>query len=298
PPRGRPPPQPRPPRSHPELRHRQGNAAALHRPPRSEADDQDQSDRRPPARAGRCAADRRSAPRSGSREPASLGDAEVPRDGLSRVRRQRRLRPPPVRRTRAADSGTQAAEPDGSPERRHASERRPELQRPDHLGRRASPPPSVAGLPDRAPERLGAALEPVVHPRRRKLTSPPAKNAPARERKLSGRFFWCEAMPDHDSSYPHHSRWLHPLATVEGWLALILAVGCWGYLLFVPVRPMVGMPVESFLRDIRALLPAPVLFAFALAGIRLGTPTAKSAAWLALALFLPLILVTIAIAYR
>lgn len=81
---------------------------------------------------------------------------------------------------------------------------------------------------------------------------------------------------------------LNRVATFEGWAALFLAIAGWLYA-NLPVGPMVGMPVEQFIRDISPLFLAVPGIGFGLAGIRLGNPPARGAGALALALLLLLV---------
>ena len=81
--------------------------------------------------------------------------------------------------------------------------------------------------------------------------------------------------------------WLHRIATVEGWLALVIALASWVFALR-PVGPMVGMPVEAFLRDIILLFPAVIGFGLGISGIRHGNNGARTAGWCAIVLLLAL----------
>src|SRR5262245_53630043 len=91
-----------------------------------------------------------------------------------------------------------------------------------------------------------------------------------------------------NQNMPERPPWLRLMGTVEGWLALVIAIASWVYAMR-PVGPMAGRPVEAFLRDMIPLLPAVIGFALAVGGIRHGNKVAKRAGWCALALLLPLI---------
>lgn len=80
------------------------------------------------------------------------------------------------------------------------------------------------------------------------------------------------------------------LGTVEGWLALVLAIGSWLYVMR-PLRPMAGMPVEAFLRDYSLLLLSVIGFGLGVGGIRHGNHRARVAGWWAIGLLLPLLVV-------
>lgn len=82
--------------------------------------------------------------------------------------------------------------------------------------------------------------------------------------------------------------WVRRVATIEGWLALMIAVVSWAYALR-PVGPMVGMPVEEFVRDMSPLPGIVIGIGLALGGIRLGSPGARLAGWWAIALLGPLL---------
>jgi uncharacterized Zn finger protein (UPF0148 family) len=75
--------------------------------------------------------------------------------------------------------------------------------------------------------------------------------------------------------------------TVEGWAGLVIAVLSWLYACR-PIGPMVGMPVEAFLRDIIPLAPTIIGLALAVGGIRHGDSGGKTAGRWAMALLMPL----------
>jgi hypothetical protein len=76
-------------------------------------------------------------------------------------------------------------------------------------------------------------------------------------------------MSSQDDNIPTKESWRCRVANVEGRLALVLAIGSWLYAMR-PIGPMVGMPVEAFIRDISSLFPALIGFALGLVGIRHG----------------------------
>jgi len=82
---------------------------------------------------------------------------------------------------------------------------------------------------------------------------------------------------------------LFRIATVEGWLALVLAIGSWLYAMR-PIGPMIGMPVEGFIRDFSFLLPAAIGFGLGVSGIRHGNDSARVAGRWAVGLLVPLLL--------
>jgi hypothetical protein len=96
---------------------------------------------------------------------------------------------------------------------------------------------------------------------------------------------------------PEKPLWFRLMGTAEGLLSLVVAIGSWVYALR-PVGPMVGMPVEAFLRDMTPLLPVVIGFALAVGGIRHGHRFARWAGWCAAVLLLPLIVLFLVMGAR
>jgi hypothetical protein len=78
-------------------------------------------------------------------------------------------------------------------------------------------------------------------------------------------------------------------ATVEGWSALVLAIGSWCML--VPRVDTLIYSVKELLWDFFPLLPAAVGFGLAVSGIRHGAANARVVSWLAFGLLLLLLII-------
>jgi hypothetical protein len=99
-----------------------------------------------------------------------------------------------------------------------------------------------------------------------------------------------EGMMSEQNDAPETTSWRTRAATVEGWSALVLAIGSWSCMLFPRVDTLV-YSVKELIWDFFPMLPAAIGFGLAVAGIRHGVATARAVSWLACGLLLPLLII-------
>jgi hypothetical protein len=99
-----------------------------------------------------------------------------------------------------------------------------------------------------------------------------------------------EGMMSEQNDAPETTSWRVRAATVEGWSALVLAIGSWSCMLFPRVDTLV-FSVKELIWDFFPVLPAAIGFGLAVAGIRHGVAKARVVSWMACCLLLPLLVI-------